>query len=241
VLFSRQILDLIPNPWIAHDLGNMVLNKLIKKHGRELVKNNFLFILESVRELIRAEKNRLAKDIFMDLLEQKIIKFGSIGNTVGFRFPDKVTYQSPAPNLLRLDHTLVQKSLFEYNPEDNFNPQLEKPAVDTIDKSEFTQFWYRNIAKHDYNLQGWQPGKVYPDFIVSTADKSVLVIETKGEQLLGNQDTTYKHSLFNLCNELSGQIFTNDLGLELEKLKISYHMIYGDSWHSQLNEILQSN
>jgi len=239
VLFSRQILDLVPNPWTAHGFAQSILGSLIKRHGPEKVKNNFLFILESTRNLLQIEKDRLAKEIFTDLLEQGAIRFGSIGDKLGFKFPDKITYQTSALDLARMDRAPIQKSLFDFNPEDEFNPELERPAVDTLDKSPATQFWYRNIAKHDYHLQGWQSGRVYPDFIVSASDQSVLVLETKGEQLTGNTDTTYKQNLFDLCNELSGRIFTNDLGIELEKLKISYHMIYGSSWHSQLNQLLE--
>ena len=53
----------------------------------------------------------------------------------------------------------------------------------------------------EYALQGWQRNKVYPDFIACLGDMRLYVLETKGIQLNGNEDTEYKGRLMDLLSE----------------------------------------
>ena len=55
--------------------------------------------------------------------------------------------------------------------------------------------------KEDYYLLGWRRQKIYPDFVAmedSSDDNSQpLIFETKGEHLR-NEDTEYKHRVFQI-------------------------------------------
>ena len=66
----------------------------------------------------------------------------------------------------------------------------------------------RNKAKPGwYAVQGWKRNKIRPDFIVAKKKDSdvfeiVYILESKGEQLLGNKDTAYKKSVLDLMTQL---------------------------------------
>ncbi len=57
------------------------------------------------------------------------------------------------------------------------------------------------VARQDYSLQGWQRNKIYPDFVACINGDRMLVLETKGLQLNGNDDTEYKQKLLSLLTE----------------------------------------
>jgi len=103
-------------------------------------------------------------------------------------------------------------------------------------------WWYRNMAKSDYRLQGWKPNRIYPDFLAAerSADDDydkVYVLESKGEQLVGNEDTEYKRTILDLCNELAIEKNWNELDLGGAK-SFSFEMIDEKSWKAQLNNLL---
>jgi type III restriction enzyme len=46
VFMTRQICDIVPNPWKAHEFAQKVLTHLAKKYDHKLIANNFVFIIE---------------------------------------------------------------------------------------------------------------------------------------------------------------------------------------------------
>jgi superfamily II DNA or RNA helicase len=76
-----------------------------------------------------------------------------------------------------------------------------------IDQLENTRWWYRNIEKRDWFIQGWQSDKFYPDFIVKTNKGNYIVIEYKGENLATNVDTKYKNELGTKWASLAGKSY----------------------------------
>ena len=81
-----------------------------------------------------------------------------------------------------------------------------------MDKNTHVLWWARNKAKKGwYAIQGWQKNKIRPDFVVAkkTEDNKlefVYIIESKGEQLVGNADTAYKESVLATMTSLNGSI-----------------------------------
>ena len=80
---------------------------------------------------------------------------------------------------------------------------LERTVAGIIEQSDNVLWWVRNKVGHGwYAIQGWQRGKVRPDFIIarkndaSDALEFVYIVESKGEQLMGNLDTQYKAAVF---------------------------------------------
>ena len=95
------------------------------------------------------------------------------------------------------------KSLFAPVYEAEFNNDERDVAV-YLDGEGALVWWHRNVARAQYGVQGWRRGRIYPDFIfaVSRADGSrrVTVLETKGDQLAQNLDTTYKDELLTVLS-----------------------------------------
>ena len=104
-------------------------------------------------------------------------------------------------------------------------------------------FWFRNIPKKDYFVQGWRPGKVYADFIFTDKDEAgtgcnrVFVVETKGIHLAGNAETEYKKALFNACNDLARETTMSELGMDLEGKEVSFAVVDGEEWQRKFNAL----
>jgi len=84
---------------------------------------------------------------------------------------------------------------------------LERKVGDLIDKQEKILWWFRNkVNRKWYSIQGWQQNKIRPDFIAAKKSEGnrlelVYIIESKGEHLLGNIDTTYKKKVLDIMTE----------------------------------------
>ena len=106
-------------------------------------------------------------------------------------------------------------------------------------------WWYRNIANVDYSVQGWQPRRVYPDQVAlsenlapASREKSetVYVIETKGLHLK-NEDTDYKQTLFDLCNEQATPQPWDAIKGELADHQVKFQLLFSDEWEKVLNAV----
>lgn len=243
VFISRHLLDIVPNPWIAYDLGSLIINELLKNNEKYLVISNLVYIIEELRKYLEKEKDRLAREVFQTLLEKDILRFMVIGKNLGFRFPLELKQKPTSRKLHRNDGEPLQRSLFEYIPEESVNEEEKKVAWYLEDQDKLF-FWYRNIPCCDYAIQGWRRQKIYPDFIFTSKDenealKKVFVVETKGVHLK-NEDTDYKKEMFDICNESAEQKNFGDLKLVLKDVDIKFEVVFGDEWKRRLNEMLES-
>ncbi|GAG87268.1 unnamed protein product, partial [marine sediment metagenome] len=55
--------------------------------------------------------------------------------------------------------------------------------------------------------------------------------------LKDSEDTKYKKSVFDLCNELARQTTRNELGMELKAKNISFNVIDEEEWERRLNQL----
>jgi type III restriction enzyme len=161
----------------------------------------------------------------------------------GFQFPKRRNIKAGTKRLNRGDGSPLQRSLIDFVPEDDFN-NWEKTVAWYLDDHHKLFFWYRNIPKQDYAIQGWRKNKVYPDFIFTTADEhhkgsfdKVYVVETKGEHLQG-EDTSYKKALFELCNRTAQPFSLADVSRALRGKKIRFEWVSQAAWQTQLNALL---
>ncbi|MBI5360694.1 MAG: hypothetical protein HZA48_08955 [Planctomycetes bacterium] len=113
-----------------------------------------------------------------------------------------------------------------------------------IDEQEKLLWWYRNLSRVDYSIQGWKKHKVYPDFIFSEAGakkrnnySKVFVVETKGLHLK-NEDTDYKRSVLELCNKLGKEKDWGELKLEFDKQRFEFHVISEEEWRARISALL---
>ena len=98
------------------------------------------------------------------------------------------------------------------------------------------------MPRRDYAIQGWKKHKIYPDFIFTTNQsvdknkvKDVYVIETKGIHLKEFKDTSYKRSVFNICNQEAKKSSFNELGMKLKEIPMKFQVIDEDEWQNRLN------
>jgi type III restriction enzyme len=244
VFATRQMLEMIPNPWIAHDVVKDVIATLTRKNGLDLVAKNFVFIVQELVKRADAERNRLAQDVFTDLISAKKLRFLLLKDDVGYRLPSKISMRQGTRKLVREDNSPLQMSLFEQVAEDGLNSE-EQSVAWYFEKQAQLLWWYRNLSRQDYRLQGWRRNGIYPDFIVSRTsvlDKTdfdkVFVVESKGIHLK-NDDTDYKKQVFKLCNKLAEEKSWTELGLEFPERRIVFELIYGDEWQKVLNRLLK--
>ncbi len=240
VFLARHLLDIVPNPWVAYEFGKTVLNKLLSKFPEKVVINNFVFIIEELRKHLAKEKDRLAEQVFRNMMSQDQMHFLVIANKLGYKLPKQKKTHPPRLNKANGDH--LEKSLFDYVCRDDFDSDLERQIACYLDDQDKLFFWYRNVPKQDYGVQGWRKHRVFADFIFT--DKSngngfnkVFVVETKGIHLKGSEDTEYKRNLFNLCNDRAKETTLTDLGIKLPAKDISFLVVDELEWQTRFNAL----
>lgn len=242
VFMTRQILDIVPNAWVAFEISKKVIGLFMKKYDKERVKNNFVFIIEELRKHLERERDILSEKAFRDLIEKKALCFFLLTDKGSFKLPSSRIVKNSSKSLIRDDNTTLERSLFEFTPLEDFN-ETEKSVALYLDEQEKLLWWYRNLSRQDYCIQGWRKGKVYPDFVLADVSlkrrndySKVFVIETKGIHLK-NEDTNYKSNIFDLCNKLGEQREWRELYEEFEHNRFEFKVIYEDEWKIKINEI----
>lgn len=247
VFMTRQLCDIVPNPWQAHEFARETLAHLRRAGADEaLIANNFVFIIEELRKYLERERERLAEEIFRTMLRNDELRFLIIGNDLDWTFPKQVSVRPTSKTLNRKDGTPLQLSLFDFVPEDDFN-EVEKAVAWYLEGQTRLFFWYRNRARHDYSIQGWRQHRIYPDFIFTASDKTrdvdyelVYVVETKGLHIKDNAKTGYIRKVFDLCTELAKSRNWTDLGLQMKDKILRFEVLAEDEWQAKLNEMLLS-
>jgi type III restriction enzyme len=241
VFITRQLLDIVPNPWTAYDIGREVIEAFLEKYGKQKMANNLIFIIEELKKQLTRDRDKLSEIIFRDLVEKKKLWFFLLADKGGYELPSNIRVKKQSRKLVRDDNSEVQRSLFDYMPENDFN-ELEKAVAIYLDEQERLLWWYRNLSKQDYYIQGWKKNKIYPDFIFTKADEKeknyskVFVVETKGIPFKKNEDTEYKRSVFKFCNQLGEKKEWRELNKEFSR-GIEFQVVYEDEWQKRINNI----
>lgn len=250
VFMTRQICDTVPNPWQAHEFSKKVLahfrDKLSGDSGAEtLIANNFVLIIEELRKRLELEKDRLAEQVFLSLMEEDHLRFLVIGQSFDWTFPKSVTIKSTETRLNRRDGSQLQTNLFEAVPAEEFN-EVEKLVAWYLETQERMFFWFRNRARVDYSIQAWRKQRIYPDFILTTQERGlspdyerVYVVETKGLHLKDADRTKYIESVFNVCTKKAQSRSWSELGLGMKDKVLSFEVLAEDEWEAKLNALLQ--
>jgi len=239
---TRHLLDVIPNPWVAYDYGKTVLNNFISKYPLSVVANNFVFIIEELRRHAESEKEQLAEEVFRQLITEKKLRFLILRSSEGNKLPDTKMVDGGVKTLNKVDGQPLQRSLFDFVPENDFN-SVEQSVAWYLEEQEKLLWWYRNISRQDYYIQGWRKNKIYPDFIfteINSFDKTefskVFVVETKGLHLK-NEDTEYKQNILEICNAIGIEKSWDELGMEFPEKKVIFKVIFDNEWRARINEL----
>lgn len=238
---ARQVVDIVPNPWVAYELAERAIAVLKKLNDVEVIASNLVFVIEEFRKLLNAERNRLCETLFRDLVKSEEVKFYILKGNVHSRLPSSVKVRSKR-RLTHADGDQLQMSLLDYVPAEDMNGLEEEVAL-FLDGQETLLWWYRNMSRADYRIQAWRPGRIYPDFVAASAAEGgddydkVFVLETKGSHLQGSDDTEYKRSVLDLCSELAVETDWAQLGFFDDNQDFVFDLVDEDSWKSQLNSL----
>ena len=154
-----------------------------------------------LKKEVKEEKTKQEEEIILHELKAKnLVLAVSDEESIGFKVPkEDIIIVSPIPSTYKY-------YLFD-DVEVTAMNTLERKVGDILDKQEKILWWFRNkVNRKWYSIQGWQQNKIRPDFVAAkkTAENHlelVYIIESKGEHLLGNIDTTYKKKVLDVMTE----------------------------------------
>ncbi len=240
--FTRRLVDVVPNPWQA---ARMAENFLEKHRGRrrsnaQLLKNR-LYLSEVLRRRVKNAIDSKAEEVFR----------GKVGRNIRFHLESdrRLDYElsksfevfvSKHDRSLQGTHgAQIQQSLFAPVYESDLN-SLEKNFALYLEADDAIYWWHRIAAQQGYYLQGWRRQRVYPDFVAfSKGDGKLLILETKGVHLEGNEDTKYKEELFESLEK------TYSLAFDRGEMKVNEHppavfrMMFEDTCKEKLNNLVR--
>jgi type III restriction enzyme len=242
---TRQIIDTVISPWDAYAIVEDALARLRLRYSDEAIRRDLSFVLSELKRIVREQRNLLAETAFRGMIERDDLKFYLVAGYAGTAVPERIVARTPARQLVDEVNAPLQRSLFEYEPEAAFN-ETERAVALYLDRQYWVLWWYRNVVKAGYSIQGWREHRVFGDFIVNTARpaadddpaamqlNTILVLETKG-LYLKNEDTAYKQDLFSLCNQLSEPYPIEALAQQFSDHKVRFELVYEDEWQRIMN------
>ena len=243
----RAISDLVPNGWQARQLVG-VLALALADEGvlpEKLGSLTGLLVDELRKELVQ-ELDALAEALFRQDIASGLIQFSLRTDARNYMVPENfdAILAKPLRGLVREDGKAVERALFSPTTDDGIN-KLERSVACYLDAKEATRWWFRNVARSQYGLQGWRKHRVYPDLIVSLSDKDgrerLLVLETKGEHLAGNHDTTYKQGLLDLLSErFSGLQRVGGMELVGDGYDLDCALVLETEWETTIPVLLRA-
>ena len=237
--FVRRLTDVVPNPWQAARMAAGFLQKHTGFNDSKLL-NNRIYLSEILRQRIKETLDKKAESVFRNKIKRDVIRFHlETDEELDYELEKSLeVYVSRREKSLQGEHGRpIQQSLFEPVYESNFNV-LEKDFALYLDKSDSISWWHRIAAKQQYHLQGWKRQNVYPDFVACRrGDGKLLILETKGVHLKGNEDTDYKRNLLETLEAAYNQ------ALDRGEMKVCeppavFRMMFEDRWKEQASALV---
>jgi type III restriction enzyme len=174
------------------------LKKYIKRVIEDLESEKLAELKQSPEQYAKKLETHI-KNLMTIYAEEQFEKRLTIGNIIlqnSYTFPSSITLirSTPAGNFGL------------YTKEDNVN-SLESKLKGVLEEMDNIIFWHRNLSRKGFEINGFI--NHYPDYIVYTKSKKIILIETKGEHLNAEK----KIKLGNFYNQHSHQ-------------KIHYFMVF---------------
>jgi type III restriction enzyme len=133
VFLARHLIDIVPNPWVAYEFGKTVLDNLRKRFPEKIVINNFVFIIEELRKHLADQKDRLAQQVFRDMISQDKMHFLVIANKLGYKLPKRK--RTAEPFLTKKSYAPLERTLFDPVSTEDFN-ETEKQVAWYLDEQD---------------------------------------------------------------------------------------------------------
>ena len=239
--FVRRLTDIVPNPWQAARMASKFLQAhRRKKHDDSKLLNNRIYLSEVLRRRVQAEIDAKAEAVFRTKVGRNEIRFHlETDKRLDYELEKslEVFVSDDAKSLQGTHGQQIQRSLFDTVYEGDFN-NLEKDFALYLEKGNAIYWWHRIAARPAYSLQGWRRQRVYPDFVVCRKDDNkLLILETKGVHLKGNEDTKYKEKLLDTL-ETTYKTALDRGKLEVREPPAEFRMLFQDTWKEKVNSLL---
>ncbi|MCY4557466.1 MAG: DEAD/DEAH box helicase family protein [Chloroflexi bacterium] len=206
--YARRISHVMPNPFRAAKAASKLVRKMRDADfDDDAIYGQRSALAAQLREHVVKESDRLAEQVFRAKLANGEIRFDLETSDRNHRM--RQSYEilvSDSDVLLQRYGQSVQLSLFEPVFDRDFN-DLERRFAFYLDEQKALQWWHR-VAVHQHGehyLRGWRRERIWPDFVAmggeTNGKPSILVFETKGQHLDGNDDTEYKKRVFAALEE----------------------------------------
>jgi type III restriction enzyme len=202
---TRRLSETVENAFVAYDIAKQVFAILSKEAEQDVLDSDAGYIARELEKHLRAHQKTQEEIAFAALLKNGKMELAiSDDPAIGYTMPDTDIIESSLGSSYSL-------TLYEDVDPSSLNT-LESGVARYIEQSHNVLWWTRNKVGHGwYAIQGWQRGKIRPDFIIARKNERnelefVYVVESKGEQLMGNADTEYKDAVFNRINGMNGKI-----------------------------------
>lgn len=168
-----------------------IIDKLLARHSLSVLSAHRYQIKEVAENKIDEIVDKLAEKNFEELAKKELL----ISRGEGFILGDSI-------NLLQVSPDNFDKHLYEKAGKMN---KEELELAGRINALENLRWWFRNPETGGFYIQGWKKQKFYPDFIVKTKNGNYIVIEYKGEHLIGSEDSNYKEAIGKVWEKLNGK------------------------------------
>jgi type III restriction enzyme len=199
---TRRFSEVIDNSFLARKVCNDAVDKLMESVGEQKLSEHFSYITSLITKDLKALRNKQEEDIFLQHLKEDRLELAvSDDKSIGYKIPttDTITTTS-IPNT-------YSKNLYSDVEVTTMNG-LEKSVASILENQEKLLWWFRNrVGKDWYAIQGWHEHKIRPDFVAAKKKDDdtvevIYIIESKGEHLSGNPDTTYKKKVMDEMTRL---------------------------------------
>jgi type III restriction enzyme len=229
---------------------DQVVAQLVRTHrdlaGRiGLVK---FIVREKVAGFVDRETDRQTEASFKRLFDTKKLCFYLLCEECRFQIPQSIEIRPTTP-LCHANGNQVSRSLFDYMDNNDLN-EYERSVALFLDHDPQVLWWYRNLVGSDnFAIQGFRRKRIYPDFVVQEGKATkpvarVLVLDSKGKHLKGNEDTNYKRQVAGYFEKAGKKVTWQQLGEGFESHQFRFQILdegdYEDKdWRDELKRLLQ--
>ena len=248
VYVVRAINDLVPNSWVAYSLVEKLRAQLlVDGFDEEKLGKLSSVIIEEFRKGLETQRDAMAESKFIKDVDSGLVQFRLRTDGNNWKMPKTMETDLPVTSkqMARNNGNVIENSIFSPTYEAEYNGD-ERDFACYLDEVQALKWWHRNVAKAgQYSVQGWRKNKVYPDFLFALTkidgEESLLVWETKGDQLSGNLDTEYKRKLLSKVSSIFKNEIINSAGqLEIdtgEGSVVQCKLVLMSDWKSELGAI----
>ena len=205
---------------------------------------------DKIARFIQEQVDKQTEAVFRELFNEGQIVFYLECAECRFQIPETVTIKA-TKKMVRDDGEQIQRSLFDYVEDESHN-EYEKAVALALDRDENVLWWYRNLVGADqFAIQGYRRHRIRPDFVVQSNSGQkrfhrVLVIESKGKHLEGNENTEYKRSIAEMFDQVGREVTWQQLGEDFKDHIFRFQILdeaaeLGRDWGDTLTELLNAD